>query len=151
MDQALGLLTLLGRGPGIAVFPGAARRFSPSLVKLSDFCTQIGASLGFRDFYCCWNANKQRQDLDYFQKRAPVIPARDLHLFEPAPATVRYSQPVLKKLVSNKSTALIASLQWLIKVPIMPRASFNKSITSAIHDVAFRVFGSTLKKSNALL
>ena len=26
MDQALGLLTLLGRGPGIAVLPGAARR-----------------------------------------------------------------------------------------------------------------------------
>ena len=27
MDQASGLLTLLGRGPGIAVLPGAARRF----------------------------------------------------------------------------------------------------------------------------
>ncbi len=36
MDQALGLLTLLGRGPGIAVFPGAARRFSPTLSQINS-------------------------------------------------------------------------------------------------------------------
>ncbi|SVA17389.1 uncharacterized protein METZ01_LOCUS70243 [marine metagenome] len=41
MDQALGLLTLLGRGPGIAVLPGAARRAFATINQIHSPSTQL--------------------------------------------------------------------------------------------------------------
>ena len=42
MDSAPSLLALLGRGPGIAVLPGAARRFSPPLRKKKQHIKKFG-------------------------------------------------------------------------------------------------------------
>ena len=50
MDPALGLLTLLGRGPGIAVLPGAARRYA--YIKKNH--NNNNKNICFGD-HCVWN------------------------------------------------------------------------------------------------
>ena len=95
MDSAPSLLALLGRGPGIAVLPGAARRFSPPSKKKKkkkseeNEAVEKNFGMGFPVF---------GKNVKSIMMSPPVV----LQMGDGA--CWAHSQPVLKKLVCDTPT-----------------------------------------------
>ena len=83
MDPALGLLTLLGRGPGIAVLPGAARRYA--YIKKNH--NNNNKNICFGD-HCVWNVAVVKLFLEFLLGVKNNVPIN-----RPLPAGTRNTPP----------------------------------------------------------
>ena len=99
MDQAPGLLAFQDRGPGFALLPGAARRFTPH--ELNN-CWRIA-------HYWMIPVKTIHFLGPYIDVSRPVTLSPGWALLEGSPGYIEHSQPVLKKLVCNESTLF---LEW---------------------------------------
>ena len=99
MGQALGLLALQDRGPGLALSPGAARCFG-AITNPTFFLYQPQFQTGFRRCSC----------FDFFfvriESSKTVTTSAEQSKCKSNRGWRRYSQPVLKKLVCETSTFL---------------------------------------------
>ena len=96
MGQALGLLALQDRGPGLALSPGAARRFSAITNPTSFFFLPTTVSDRFLLLFDCFFVR--------IESSKTVTTSAEQSKCASNRGQLMHSQPVLKKLVCETST-----------------------------------------------
>ena len=109
MDQAPGLLALQDRGPGFALLPGAARRSAPPLKeykKTRGFHQLMLDQMFFLGLLTVGRFLDQRfwNVFLMYHIRQPMRCLLRLRLYMQTLDQLSHSQPVLKKLVCDRST-----------------------------------------------